>query len=147
MFACMCVRVIVCVCVFVCARVFLCVVLDMCVWVWICVYVWVLIVVCVGILLNLCIDLDRCVWVRVFVYVCKKSLCKFSLSLLSRAGLRSTLLLFPLLGIAWLLTPVVAVFPHVKALEYTFNLLNSLQVSYIGYQRQLGVVITMMSVL
>ncbi|XP_030847076.1 adhesion G-protein coupled receptor D1-like [Strongylocentrotus purpuratus] len=50
-----------------------------------------------------------------------------------KAGLRSTLLLFPLLGIAWLLTPVVAVFPHVKALEYTFNLLNSLQGFFVAW--------------
>ena len=110
--------------------VFECVILDRCVWVWICMYVWVWIGVCGGILLNLSVDLNRCVWgSKGFWYVYTKSLCKFSLSLLCRAGLRSTLLLFPLLGIAWLLTPVLAVFPHVKALEYTFNLLNSLQVS------------------
>eukprot|EP00057_Strongylocentrotus_purpuratus_P007754 XP_011662228.1 PREDICTED: corticotropin-releasing factor receptor 1-like [Strongylocentrotus purpuratus] len=39
----------------------------------------------------------------------------------------------PLLGIAWLLTPVVAVFPHVKALEITFNLLNSLQGFFVAW--------------
>ncbi|XP_041455946.1 adhesion G protein-coupled receptor E3-like isoform X2 [Lytechinus variegatus] len=49
-----------------------------------------------------------------------------------RNGLRSTLLLCPLLGMAWLLSPALVFFPRIKALEYTFNVLNSLQGFFIS---------------
>ncbi|XP_041453707.1 adhesion G protein-coupled receptor L3-like [Lytechinus variegatus] len=43
-----------------------------------------------------------------------------------RNGLRSTILLFPLLGTTWLLGPVLTLFP-IRSLAYIFNVLNPLQ--------------------